>query len=124
MRRKRKLHTIGHSEFLELLGAEFPEIAAEVREEGDGLLHLEMAAFLKATERAMDAGRLWAAELHFRFVERVRSQAAPDVENALAVSYIEDLALGECTPQRYRAVKERMSARLRAEMVDINPNWR
>ena len=36
----------------------------------------------------------------------------------------ETLALGECTPQRYRAVKERMPAKLRAEMADIHPNWR
>ena len=52
---------IGHSEFLGLLAAEFPEVAVEVRDEGDGLLHLEAAAFRRATERAMDAGQLWAA---------------------------------------------------------------
>jgi hypothetical protein len=115
---------IGHSEFLDLLATEFPEVAAEVREQGDGLLHLEAAAFRLATERAMDAGQLWAAERHFRFVARVLSEAAPDVENALAISYIEDLALGECTPQRYHAVKERMPAGLRAEMARIHPNWR
>lgn len=114
---------IGHSEFLDLLAAEFPEVAAEVREEGDGLLHLEAAAFRRATERAMDAGQHWAAERHFRFVEQVMREAAPDVENALGISYIEDLALGECTPQRYRAVKERMPAMLRAEMASIHPNW-
>ena len=116
--------TIGHSEFLDQLSAEFPDIAAEVREAGDGLLHLEAAAFRGATERAMDAGHFWAAEQHFRFVERVLGEAAPDVENALGVSYIEDLAFGECTPQRYRAVKERMPAKLRVDMVRLHPNWR
>jgi len=116
--------TIGHREFIDLLAAEFPEIAAEVRDEGDGLLHLEAAAFRRATERAMDAGQLWAVEKHFRFVERVLRDAAPDVDNALGVSYLEDLALGECTPQRYRAVKERMPSLMRAEMVAIHANWR
>jgi hypothetical protein len=101
----------------------FP-VAIEVREEGDGLLHLEAAAFRRATKRAMDAGQLWVAEKHFRFVERVLREATPDVGNALGVSYVEDLALGECTPQRYRAVKERMPAKLRAEMADIHPDWR
>ena len=111
---------IGQSEFLDLLAAEFPEVAAEVREAGQGLLHLEAAVFRGATERAMDTGQLWVAERHFRFVERVLSKAAPDVENALEVSYIEDLALGECTPQRYRAVKGRMPAKLRADMARIH----
>jgi hypothetical protein len=116
--------TIDHSKFLNLLAAEFPDVATEVRAKGDGHLHLEAAAFRLATERAMDAGQLWVAERHFRFVERVLREAAPDVENALSVSYIEDLALGECTPQRYRAVKERMPANLRTGMSRIHPNWR
>jgi hypothetical protein len=115
---------IGYREFLDLLAAEFPDVADEIRGEGDDLLHLDTATFRRATERAMDAGQFWAAEQHFRFVERVMNDAAPDVENALGVSYIEDLALGECTPQRYRAVKERMPPKLRAEMAAIHKNWR
>ena len=115
--------TIGYREFLDLLEAEFPDVAGEIRAEGDDLLHLDTATFRRATERAMDAGQFWAAEQHFRFVERVLRDAAPDVENALAVSYIEDLALGGCTPLRYRAVKERMPPKLRAEMTSIHPVW-
>lgn len=114
---------IGHREFIEMLAAEFPDVAGEIREE-DGLLHLEVAAFRRATERAMDTGRLWTAERHFRFAERARREAAPDVENALGVSYVEDLALGECTPERYRAVKERMPAAMREEMAGIHRSWR
>lgn len=115
--------TIGYREFLDLLATEFPDIADEIRAAGDNLLHLDTATFRRATERAMDAGQFWAAEQHFRFVERVLNKAAPDVENALAVSYIEDLALGDCTPQRYCAVKERMPPRMRTEMASIHPNW-
>jgi hypothetical protein len=114
---------IGHREFIDLLAAEFPDVAGEIREE-DGLPHLEVAAFRRATERAMDLGELSTAERHFRFVERVRREASPDVENALGVSYVEDLALGVCTPERYRAVKERMPATLREEMAGIHRNWR
>jgi hypothetical protein len=116
--------TIDQSKFRDLLAAEFPDVATEVRERGDGQLHLEAATIRQATERAMDAGQLWAAERHFRFVERVLRDAAPDVVNALSVSYLEDLALGECTPQRYGAVKERMPAKLRGAMAGIHPNWR
>ncbi len=100
--------SIGHEEFLELIRVEFPDIASEVSDKGNGLLHIETAVFRSATEQAMDAGRLWDAEKHFRFVERVMRDAAPEVENALSVSHLGDLALGECTSKRYRAVRERM----------------
>lgn len=122
--RSHSVGTIGHSEFIALLMAKFPDLADEVREEGDGLIHLEAAAFRRATERAMDAGRQWDAERHFRFVEQAMHDADPEVENALGVSYLEELALGECTPERYRAVKERMPAKLRAEMAGIQKCWR
>jgi hypothetical protein len=56
--------------------------------------------------------------------ERVLREAAPDVRNALSVSSIEDLALGRCTPQWYRAVKEQMPAKLHSEMAGIHPNRR
>ena len=115
--------TIGYREFLDLLEAELPDVAEEIRAEGYNLPHLDTATFRRATEWAMDAGQFWAAEQHFRFVERVLSDAAPDVDNALGVSYIEDLALGECTPMRYLAVKERMPPKLRAEMASIHPDW-
>jgi hypothetical protein len=113
------LAAIGHRQFLELLTREFPELADLIGDE-DGLLHLEVAAFRRATEDSMDAGSLWTAEKHFRFVARVLADASPEVDNALGVSYVEDLALGECTPARHRAVKERMPKNLRDEMIGIN----
>jgi len=50
--------------------------------------------------------------------------AAPDVDNALGLSYIEDVTLGECSPERYRAVKERMPVKFRAKMAAIDKKWR
>lgn len=116
--------TIGYREFLALLAAEFPNVADEIRAEGSDHLHLDTVTFRRATERAMDTGQFWTAEQHFRLVERVLKDAAPDVENALRVSYVEDLALGECTPQRHRAVKECMPPEMRADMASIHDNWR
>ena len=72
--------TIGYGEFLNLLAVQFPEVADEIRAQGENLLHLDIATFRRATERAMDTGQLWAAEKHFRFVERALNDAAPDVE--------------------------------------------
>ena len=88
-----------------------------------GRLHLEVADFRQATERAIDAGRLWAAEGHFRLVAELLAVAGPELRNALEVSYLEDLALGEFTPNRHRAVRERMPAELRAVLIGHHAHW-
>lgn len=110
-------------QFLARLRAEFPEAAAQISPSEAGLLHCEVGALLRATEEAMDAGRLWAAERHFRFVERLLREAGPELRNALEVSYLEDLALGEITPARYQAVKERMPRSLREVLIGHRREW-
>ena len=116
--------TSGREDFLSLLATELPEVVAQIDRSESGQLHCEVGAFRRATEQAMDTGRLWAVEKHFRLVERLLSEAGPELRNALEVSYLEDLALGDCTPQRYRAVKERMPRSLRAVLVGHHENWK
>ncbi len=88
-----------------------------------GLLHCEVGAFRSATEAAMDAGQFWEAERHFRLVEELLKSADPELRNALEVSYLEDLAFAECTPQRHRAVKERMPPALRQILIAHHEQW-
>jgi hypothetical protein len=115
---------VGRKEFLARLCADFPEAAAGIRADEAGLLHCEVAAFRRATEEAMDAARLWEAERHFRLVEELLAVAGPELRNALEVSYLEDLALGECTPARHRAIKERMPQSLRQILIEHHEQWR
>lgn len=115
---------IGRDEFLRELGAEFPEVIAEIDECRKGLLHCEVGVLMRASEVAMDAGRAWLAERHFRFVERMLRGANPELDNALGVSYLCDLALGEHTAQRYRIVKERMPIGLREQMIAASDFWK
>ena len=114
---------VGRDEFLARVRGEFPEAAAGIREDEAGLLHCEVAAFRRATEEAMDACRLWECERHFRLVEELLAVAGPELRNALEVSYLEDLALGECTLARYRAVKERMPRTLREIVIGYHEQW-
>jgi hypothetical protein len=113
----------GPKEFLARLREELPEVVAQIRPDESGLLHLEVAAFRRASEEAMDAGRLWAAERHFRLVEKLLGEAGPELRNALEVSYLEDLALGELSPARRRAVRERMPRRLREKLAQHRREW-
>jgi hypothetical protein len=121
---KRKKMKAGRDDFLARLAAEFPDVIAGFGPYSAGLLHCEVADFRRATERAMDAGRLWEAERHFRLVEELLAVACPELRNALEVSYLEDLALGECTPARHRAVKERMPRALRQVVIGFHEQWR
>lgn len=115
---------MGRDEFLKRLAVEFPNVVAAINRYEAGLLHCEVAAFRRVTEEAMDAGRLWEAERYFRLVEELLPMADPDLANALEVSYLEDLALGKWTPARYRAVRERMSPKMRGVLAGHYSGWR
>ena len=114
---------LGREEFLARLAFDFPEAAAGINKYEDGLLHCEVAAFRRATEKAMDCGRFWEAERHFRWVEDLLQAAGPELRNALEVSYLEDLALGACSSARYQAVKERMPKSLRLILIAHHKQW-
>jgi hypothetical protein len=114
----------GREAFLARLAADFPGVIAEFGPYSSGLLHCEVADFRRVTERAMDEGRFWEAERHFRLVEELLAAAGPELRNALEVSYLEDLALGECTPARHRAVTERMPRALRQVLIAYHDQWK
>ena len=114
---------IGPEQFRAMLEAEFPGTLAKAADlSGKGLLHLELSAFRRTTEEAIDAGELGLAELHFKFIERIWPHASPALDNAIGVSYVEDFAL-EWTPKRHAAVRERMPHQLRSKLVEINKCW-
>ena len=110
-------------EFRSALAAEFPEVVAAIDPIEVGLLHCEIGRFRTCTEEAIDGGRQWAAERHFRFVERALREADAEVRNALEISYLEDLALGEHKPEWRRVVKERMPAGLRRVLIGHHGWW-
>lgn len=71
----------------------------------------------------MDSGRLWDTERHFQLVAELLAVAGPELRNALEVSDLEDLALGEFTPPRHRAVEERMPRALRQVLMRHHSHW-
>jgi hypothetical protein len=122
-RTRKKPEAIDHAAFLRMLSADFPEVPRAFDESVRGLLHCEMGVFAGLTEAAMDAGSFWQAERYFRFVERVRASASPELENAIDVSYLESLAWSEVTDNRHRGLK-RMPEALRAILLEIDGRGR
>lgn len=110
--------------FVHSIKSQFPEVAATIDEIDDGLLHLEVAAFRRYVENAMDGGRFWDVERHCCFIAESFANADDALDNAIGVSFIEDFALGEITEQRLIAVRERMPKKLRDEIVAIDDRWR
>ncbi len=115
---------IGYTEFLEMLAEEFPEAVQAFSKYDKGLLHCEVGVFARLTEEAIDEGNFWRAERYFRFIDRVRRQAALDVANAIDVSYIEYLAFSEVTDNRLHAVKRLMPKAMRETLRKIDGRGR
>jgi hypothetical protein len=82
---------IDHPRFVALLTERFPKIAADIDDCSKGLLHLEMATLARATQAAIDGQDRTTVRAHFQFIDEVLRNAAPDVENAVNVSYLENL---------------------------------
>jgi len=101
--------------FVEQLAIEFPELTEDI-EEHEGLLHLQMAAFARITQAAIDAGDFEAVRRQFMFADRFFRGAAPDLENAFYVSYLEHLEFHGSHGQRAQGL---MSSALRKGWQDI-----
>jgi hypothetical protein len=121
----RRNEMIGPDQFRAMLETEFPGTLAKAAEAyGAGNLHVEVSTFRRTTIEAIDAGRLWLAERHFRFIASVWPRATADLENAIDISYVEEIALSEATPQRYAAVRERMPPEMRAKLIAMHDQWK
>ena len=115
---------LGSCDFYARLAEESPETYAGLSQAEKDELQLGAAALRQATEAALDAGRLWEAERHFRCVAELLGRADPELTNALEISYLEDFAFGACTPSRKQAVKERMPRSLRERLIALRADWR
>ena len=81
----------GRKHFIRTLTGRFPEIAGQIDKYVRGLLHCEMGVFARATQEALDRGHLDVVKAHFQYADELLAVAGPELENALAVSYLEHL---------------------------------
>jgi hypothetical protein len=109
---------IDRARFIALLHEQFPEVAAKIEDISAGLLHLEMATFSRETQAVIDARDNETVKRHFRFVDEVFRDADPEVENAVNVSYLENLRFDgrKAGPTRTRGL---LPLRLHQALVDL-----
>ena len=89
------LGAIDREAFLQALVARLPEIARSITENECGLLHMEMAVVSHATHEAIEAQNWNTLETHFSFISEVLQRGTEAVQNAVYVSYLENVFLGE-----------------------------
>ena len=109
---------IDHSRFVLLLTARFPEVAATIDDCSQGLLHLEMATLARATQAAIYNQDKATIVRHFLFVDEVLRDAAPDVENAVNVSYLENLRFEGRKAEATKA-RDLLTPRLRLALLEL-----
>lgn len=112
------LKRIDHLRFIALLTEQFPEVAADIDSCSQGLLHLEMATFARATQTAIDSQDKTTVLRHFRFIDEVFRDAAPDVENAVNVSYLENLRF-EGRKATASKARQLLTPRLRQALAEL-----
>ncbi len=91
----KKVNLIGEPELRELLAREFPELEEELAENA-GLVHLYMGALRRFVEEcAAASSRRGRAIAALTFLEGLAAAGTlhPDVENAVYVSFLEDIEL-------------------------------
>jgi hypothetical protein len=110
------------SYFQRLLAERFPAVAAEIGEFESGELHGEMAVLARATCRAIELADSPQIEAHLRFVDEIFSDAGSDLENAVFVSYLENVFLWSEDP-RYASARAILSKRLQTTLTEIEDHW-
>jgi len=110
---------IDHQRFIALLTERFPEVAASIDDCSQGLLHLEMATLACATQAAIDGEDKATVLQHFQFIDEVFRDAGPDVENAVNVSYLENLRFEGCKAAPTKA-RELLTPRLQQALAELH----
>jgi hypothetical protein len=111
---------LNKEKFVQLALAEFPQLRKEFAE-ADGLLHLQMAALSRFAQATIDRNDLDVLVRCYRFLAEVMKSATSDVENAIYVSFLENLDF-ESSP--YGAEAGRLLPPvLQKALAELNEHW-
>jgi len=113
---------IDRAAFDRLLSVEFPEAASELEAEDRALLHIEMAAVARSTSQAIEAGDAAEVNRHLSVMETVLINATSDVENAVYVSYLENVFLWDQRPA-FVAVRQSLPPRLARGLFELEEHF-
>ena len=113
---------IDREEFLRALATNLPEIAAKITDIESGLLHPEMAVLSHATQEAIEAQDWQAVATHFSFITEVFAEGTEAVKNAVYVSYLENVLLGE-TSVNHESARAMLPSTLATALAELESHF-
>ena len=102
---------VDYGEFIKRLEVRYPQVFSAISDIERGLLHCEMAVLARTTSKAIECGDMATVTDHFAFMEEVLASSDPHVENAVYVSYLENVFLGEDSAE-FLVARSKLPARL------------
>ncbi len=121
---------MGRADFIHHVTLHLPEVSVRIEEDDFGVLHLEMGAMKLATRDAIRRYELHTVRRHFAFIAYLFEHADKELHDAIRVSYLEQLFIGEETPdyEHARGLLPRNLAEalkkldLRYALLELQPN--
>ncbi len=92
---QRKLRVVGSLDFMQQLALHLPEVAGQVDESDFGYIHLEVGVLKVASQTAIRSRDISELLRHLILVSDLLGRADQTLHDALRVSYLEALFLGE-----------------------------
>lgn len=90
---------MGRADFIHHVTLHLPEVSARIEEDDFGVLNLEMGAMKLATREAILCYEFHTVRRHFAFIAYLFEHADNELQDAIRVSYLESLFIGEETPE-------------------------
>ena len=113
---------IDREAFLQALNARFPAIAASISDIESGLLHPEMGIVSHVTRSTITAHNWEAVKEQFEFIGEIFVGANDAVRNAIYVSYLENVLLGE-TSSDFQKARAMLPPVLSQAMVELEAHF-
>jgi hypothetical protein len=111
----------GRDEFLGELFERFPGLESKQDPSVQGLLHCEMGWFSHHTSHAIEIGAFRSVRHHFEFIDNALARASDELENAILVSYLENV-FGLNTPGT-RHARNLLTPRLAVPVAEMEGHF-
>ena len=112
----------GRDAFIEGVRQLFPESFQEMEDIEDELLHIDMADFSRTTNNAILKNNTPLIKEHFEFISQLFQKANPDLENAIIVSYLENIFIGE-SDAIYSTARELLLPNLAKALTELEDHF-
>jgi len=86
---------MSRADFIHHVTLHLPEVAALIEEEDFGILHLELGAMKLASLAAIARYEFYTLRRHFAFIAYLLEHAGRELRDAIQISYVEALFIGE-----------------------------